>query len=108
KSDVFTEDFSSEAELFATADNVAHQMRSLKADYNISKKDVVFKLFCDLSRLDSLNKLKSDMDTLGNGLIEVFPESEAGKYVKGFIPLVVDGHLQLKMEAKGNIDIEAR
>lgn len=106
--DLFSEDFSKEVDLFEIADTIAHAMRSLKSDYNITKKDVCFYGFCDVERLEKLKQLVDDMNTLGSGVVVLEEEAKASDYRLGFISMVIDGHLQVMMEVKGNVDIQGR
>lgn len=101
-------DLSKEVEIFETADKVSHAMRSLKSDYNITRKDVKFLLFVDIGRFSDLEQVSEDMNNLGSGLVDLKKETEIKQFSTGYLSVVIDGHLQLMMEIKGNVDIEAR
>eukprot|EP00924_Labyrinthula_sp_SR-Ha-C_P014164 snap_masked-scaffold_72-processed-gene-0.19-mRNA-1 protein AED:0.02 eAED:0.02 QI:0/-1/0/1/-1/1/1/0/1066 len=97
---------------FTLADKIAHSMRSLKSDFNIpnSKRDVGFSIVVDEARKPNLSteSLITDMQTLGSGQVHVVAESKAKQEKTGIVSSLIDGHLQVQMELKGNVDIGAQ
>jgi len=90
---------------YTLATEVSQKMRSLKADYNVTGKEVKFFLAVDDARRDVIEGCKSDMNVLGGGLVNVLNSNEEPP--KGCSMSIVDGHLNVHILLKGAIDAAA-